>query len=85
MANRMLVGDALRLAANHVPGSEADYESLLNGLATSLGISPRHVGVDGDNFYALIDVLTGLKDLYDVLDAKLDTLDIRVDTLESYH
>ena len=85
MANRMLVGDALRLAADHVPGSEADYESLLNGLATALGLTPRHEDVGGDNFYALMDVLTGLKDLYDVLDSRLDTLDIRVDTLESYH
>lgn len=79
MANRLLVGDALRLAANHVPGSEADYESLLNGLAISLGISPRHEDVSGDNFYALMDLLAGLKDLYDVLDDKIDALEIRVD------
>ena len=78
MTNRLLVGQALAVAE----GYGASYESLLNGLVTALGVTPRHEDIEGDPYYALMDLLKGLKDLYDVLDGKLDALDTRVDT---YH
>ena len=79
MTNRMLVGYALTIAEGH----EEEYENLLNGLATALGVTPRHENQDGDNFYALMDLLTGLKDLHDTLDDKINVLDTRMDNLET--
>ena len=82
MAKKLMVGEVLDVAAQGEAAPyenyEAEYESLLNGLVTSMGVDPRHDQQGDDTFYALLDVLTGLKDLYDVLDA-------RIDMLEGYH